>query len=50
MMRAVNPPIVRGAALAVVVLTTMNLLNYVDRWVPSAVKDLFKRDLALTDA
>jgi MFS family permease len=28
----------------------MNLLNYIDRWVPSAVKDLFKRDLDLTDA
>lgn len=28
----------------------MNLLNYVDRWVPSAVKSLFKEDLQLTDA
>lgn len=28
----------------------MNLLNYIDRWVPSAVKDLFKKDLSLTDA
>ena len=28
----------------------MNLLNYVDRWVPSAVKDLIKGDLHLTDA
>ena len=28
----------------------MNLLNYVDRYVPSAVKDLFKQDLGLTDA
>lgn len=28
----------------------MNLLNYIDRWVPSAVKDLFKKDLNLTDA
>jgi MFS family permease len=33
-----------------VVLTGMNLLNYVDRWVPSAVKDLIKDDLQLTDA
>lgn len=32
------------------VLTGMNLLNYVDRWVPSAVKDLIKGDLNLTDA
>lgn len=36
--------------MAVVVLTAMNLLNYVDRFVPSAVKDLFKADLGLTDA
>lgn len=28
----------------------MNMLNYVDRWVPSAVKELFKDDLSLTDA
>lgn len=28
----------------------MNLLNYVDRYVPSAVKDLFKQELHLTDA
>ncbi len=27
----------------------MNLLNYVDRYLPSAVKDLFKQDLGLTD-
>jgi MFS family permease len=33
-----------------VVLTLMNLLNYVDRWVPSAVKELIKGDLQLTDA
>jgi MFS transporter, Spinster family, sphingosine-1-phosphate transporter len=39
-----------GAALAVVILTLMNLMNYVDRWVPSVVKDLFKADLKLTDA
>lgn len=41
---------VDGAKLAVVVLTSMNLLNYLDRYVPSAVKDLFKADLHLTDA
>ncbi len=28
----------------------MNLLNYVDRWVPSAVKPLFQAELGLTDA
>jgi MFS transporter, Spinster family, sphingosine-1-phosphate transporter len=39
-----------GAAFAVVILTMMNLMNYVDRWVPSVVKDLFKADLKLTDA
>jgi len=43
-------PAAQGATLAVVVLTAMNLLNYLDRWVPSAVKDQFKRDLHLTDA
>lgn len=42
-------PSVEGAMFAVVVLTAMNLLNYIDRWVPSAVKDLFKEDLKLTD-
>ncbi len=42
---------IRGnaAQFAVVVLATMNLLNYVDRYVPSAVKDLFKGDLGFTD-
>lgn len=39
----------QGAFFAVAVLTAMNLLNYIDRYVPSAVKDLFKRDLGLTD-
>jgi MFS family permease len=39
-----------GAAFAVVILTMMNLMNYLDRWVPSVVKDLFKADLKLTDA
>ena len=38
------------ATFAIAVLTAMNLLNYLDRFVPSAVKDLFKVDLALTDA
>lgn len=39
----------QSAGFAVVVLTAMNLLNYIDRWVPSAVKELFKADLQLTD-
>ncbi len=39
-----------GAFFAVFVLTSMNLLNYLDRYVPSAVKDLFKKDLGMTDA
>ena len=50
--RDARPPIfppAPGARLAVVVLTAMNLLNYIDRYVPSAVKDLFKRDLGFTD-
>ncbi len=38
-----------GAKLALVVLTAMNLLNYADRYIPSAVKDLYKRDLHLSD-
>lgn len=41
---------VEGARRAVIVLTAINLLNYLDRYVPSAVKDLFKADLHLTDA
>lgn len=43
------PPAAQGAAYAVAVLSALNLLNYVDRYVPSAVKDLFKKDLGLTD-
>ncbi len=39
----------QGARRAVVILTAMNLLNYVDRYVPSAVKELLKTDLGLTD-
>jgi MFS transporter, Spinster family, sphingosine-1-phosphate transporter len=38
-----------GAFYAVAVLTSLNLLNYIDRYVPSAVKDLFKKDLDLND-
>ena len=40
----------RGARYAIFILTMMNLLNYLDRIIPSVVKDLFKRDLKLTDA
>jgi MFS family permease len=40
----------QSAGFAVVVLTAMNLLNYIDRWVPSAVKPLFQEDLKLSDA
>jgi MFS family permease len=39
-----------GAVFALVVLTLMNMLNYVDRWVPSAVNELLKKDLGLSDA
>lgn len=39
----------RGASYAIFVLTMMNLLNYLDRYVPSVVKDLFKHDLKLSD-
>ena len=45
-----SSPLRSEATYAVVVLTLMNLLNYVDRWVPSAVKEDFKRELQLTDA
>lgn len=39
----------QSATFAVVVLTAMNLLNYIDRWAPSAVKPLFQEDLKLSD-
>jgi MFS family permease len=41
-----QPP---GARFAIVILTSMNLLNYMDRYVPSAVKSLFKGELHFTD-
>jgi len=47
---ALSRPIPRGATFAITVLTGMNLLNYIDRFVPSAVKELFKGELHLTDA
>ncbi len=40
---------VAGAGFALFVLTAMNLLNYVDRYVPSAVKGLIKDELVLSD-
>ncbi|WP_437762650.1 MFS transporter [Sorangium sp. So ce281] len=43
------PPPAPGAGFAVAVLTAVNLLNYADRFITSAVKDLFKRDLHLSD-
>jgi MFS family permease len=39
----------RGARFAIIVLTAMNLLNYIDRYVPSAVKPLFQKDLGFSD-
>lgn len=42
-----KPP---GARFAVLVLTAMNLLNYIDRYVPSAVKPLFQKELGFSDA
>lgn len=39
-----------GARYAIIVLTAMNLLNYIDRYVPSAVKPLFQQELGFTDA
>ena len=38
-----------GARFALIILTLINLLNYADRYVPSAVKELIKEDLNLTD-
>ena len=38
-----------GARSVLIILTAMNLLNYIDRYVPSAVKELVKVDLHLTD-
>ena len=38
-----------GARYAIIILTSINLLNYADRYVPASVKDLIKEDLNLTD-
>jgi len=47
--RPAVPGILPGARAAVVVLTAMNLLNYIDRYIPSALKDPIKEDLGLTE-
>ena len=38
-----------GARYALIILFTINLLNYTDRYVPAAVKQLIQKDLNLTD-
>jgi len=38
-----------GASYALIVLSCINLLNFADRYVPSAVKSLLKKDLHLSD-
>ncbi len=42
-------PIHSGAKYALIILTGINLLNYCDRYVPSAVKTLIQDDLHLDD-
>ena len=49
MAEAPKSGVASGAGFAVAVLTAMNLLNYIDRYVPSAVKDLFKQELHFSD-
>ena len=44
------PAVHSGARFAIIVLTAMNLLNYIDRYVPSAVKPLFQEELGFSDA
>eukprot|EP01114_Cavostelium_apophysatum_P005826 TRINITY_DN1699_c0_g1_i1.p1 TRINITY_DN1699_c0_g1~~TRINITY_DN1699_c0_g1_i1.p1 ORF type:complete len:466 (+),score=49.40 TRINITY_DN1699_c0_g1_i1:224-1621(+) len=43
-------PSKREAYYALAILTSINLLNYMDRYIPSATKELFKKDLNLSDA
>ena len=38
-----------GARRALIILSTINLLNFADRYVPSAVKSLIQDDLGLSD-
>ncbi len=40
----------RDASVALAILTTINFLNYIDRYVPASVFEPIKRDLHLTDA
>lgn len=50
MMQQVQPGIRQyGARNALIVLTTINFLNYADRYVPSSVKSLIQADLQLND-
>ena len=44
------PAVHSGARFAIIVLTAMNLLNYIDRYVPSAVKPLWQKELGFSDA
>ena len=39
----------RGARVALLTLSLINLLNYADRYIPSAVKSLIQADLSLDD-
>ena len=38
-----------GARRALIVLTTINFLNFADRYVPSSVKSLIQSELNLSD-
>ncbi len=38
-----------GARKALFILSMINLLNFIDRYIPSAVKELIKEDLNLSD-
>jgi hypothetical protein len=44
-----HPQRQEGAREALLCLSLINLLNFADRYVPSAVKELIKEDLDLTD-
>eukprot|EP00808_Paulinella_micropora_P016152 g51678.t1 len=39
-----------GAHYSLIVMTMISVLNYMDRYMPSALKDFIKEDLELTDA
>ena len=38
-----------GARYAIILLFVMNLINFSDRYIPSAIKPLYRADLKLTD-